>query len=289
MKKKVNEKFDYNESKIELFIKGIIVGLSNLIPGISAGTIAITIGIYEKLLRAVNTVRYNFKKSMSFLLPIGIGMIIGLLGFSNVISFALSKYPLATRMLFVGLIVGSIPMLYKEIKDKKEFSDIAIFIVSLGFIILLAVVNANTPLVDLSSVDFIGIIKLLVVGIIAAFTMVIPGISGSLVLVLLGYFEPIVAILKDLSHGGSIVHDVLVLMPFGIGVICGIVLAFRIIDYLLEHQKVKTYYGILGFVIGSIITILISLNYATSLGEYLLGAGLFIFGYLGARKLSENR
>jgi len=288
-KKKKEEELNYKESKIVLFIMGIIVGISNLIPGISAGTIAITIGLYENIIRAVNTIRKNAKKSFGFLLPIVIGMAVGLLAFSNVISFALANYPLATKFLFIGLIVGGMPILTKEIKSEHTTNEIVILVISLLAVVGFAMLQSGAVAANFANLDFMGIVKLIVVGIIAAFTMVVPGISGSLMMVLLGYFEPIVNVLKDLSHFGSVGHDILILFPFGIGVLIGIVIAIKVIDYLLEHHKIPTYYGIIGFVVGSIITILMSINYATSIGEYLLGAGLFIFGYLGALKLGENK
>jgi putative membrane protein len=288
-KKKKVEDFNYPETKLVLFIKGIIVGMSNLIPGISAGTIAITLGLYENIIKAVNTIKNNAKKSFAFLLPIVIGMGIGLLAFSNVISFALANYPLATKFLFIGLIVGGMPILTNEIKSEHTTKEIIILVVSLLFVVGFAMLQSGATAANFANLDFMAIVKLIVVGIIAAFTMVVPGISGSLMMVLLGYFEPIVNVLKDLSHMGTVGHDLLILLPFGIGVLIGIAIAIKVIDYLLEHHKIPTYYGIVGFVVGSIITILMSINYATSIGEYLLGAGLFIFGYLGALRLGDKK
>lgn len=290
MKKKTTNIIEKkNYEFIETFVKGIIIGLSNLIPGISAGTIAITLGMYEKIINSVSNLKKEFKSNAIFLMLIVVGMILGLLGFSNVISYGMNNFPLATKLLFLGLIFGGLPILYKEIKNNYETKYITSLVISMLLVVGLSLLSGKGTLANLSDLNILALLKLLLVGMVAAVTMVVPGISGSLMLVLLGYFEPIVNTLKSLSHGKDIINNSLPLIPFGIGVLVGVVLAVKLIKYLLNNFKVTTYFAIVGFVLGSIITILISINYNASLGEYMMGIGMFILGLLGGLKLGEDR
>lgn len=290
MKKKTTNIIEKkNYEFIETFVKGIIIGLSNLIPGISAGTIAITLGMYEKIINSVSNLKKEFKSNAIFLMLIVVGMILGLLGFSNVISYGMNNFPLATKLLFLGLIFGGLPILYKEIKNNYETKNITSLVISMLLVVGLSLLSGKGTLANLSDLNILALLKLLLVGMVAAVTMVVPGISGSLMLVLLGYFEPIVNTLKSLSHGKDIINNSLPLIPFGIGVLVGVVLAVKLIKYLLNNFKVTTYFAIVGFVLGSIITILISINYNASLGEYMMGIGMFILGLLGGLKLGEDR
>ena len=135
-----------------------------------------------------------------------------------------------------------------------------------------------------------GYIGLFIVGMISAATMVIPGISGSFVLMLLGYYEPIVNTIKDLTNFSLLSHNLLILIPFGLGIVVGIILVAKLIEWLLNKYPIKTYYGVLGFVIASIISIVKPLfANSTSIIEIIISIVLLVIGGVIAYKLSDNK
>jgi putative membrane protein len=136
---------------------------------------------------------------------------------------------------------------------------------------------------------FIDYLKLFLVGVVAAGTMVIPGISGSFVLMLLGYYEPIINVISDVTHFNNIINNGLIILPFGLGIIIGIVVIARIIEYLLSKQPIKTYYGIIGFVCASLIAILMPLFSLTfNIANILIGLVLMFVGIIIAYKLGDD-
>lgn len=278
---------------IILIIKGFFMGLANLIPGVSGGTIAITLGIYDKLINVISHIFTNFKENMKFILPIGIGIVLSVLTLSKAISYSLEHYLFITIMFFIGAIMGGIPMLYKKIKGKeKNIISYVIFTLTFMIIIGLTFLNGDNE-VSLESMNLIGYIKIFFIGLIASATMVVPGVSGSAVLMTLGYYEPIINIVKDLTNFSNFGYNLSILIPFGIGVILGILLIAKVIEYLLSRYEVKTYYGILGFVISSIISIVIQnfiMNGIISINliEIIIGIILFILGFIIAYKLGDK-
>ena len=278
---------------IFLIIKGFFMGLANLIPGVSGGTIAITLGIYDKLISCISHFFTNIKENIKFIIPIVIGIALSVLTLSKVISFCLDKYLFPTIMFFIGSIIGGIPMLYKKIsKHKTNIIDLLILIISIVFVISVTfIVGDNT--VSLQSLSLFGYIKLLLVGVITSATMVIPGISGSAVLMTLGYYEPIINILKDITNFSNLGYNLSILIPFGIGVLIGIILIAKLIEYLFKKYEVKTYYAIIGFVISSVISIIMQnfiMNGLVKLNliETIIGVILFVVGYLIAYKLGDK-
>ncbi len=272
-----------------LLIKGFFIGLANLIPGVSGGTIAITLGVYDKLISSISHIFKNIKDNLKFLIPVFIGIILSILSLSKVMSFALDKYLFITVLFFIGAIIGGIPMLYKKVsKDKIKVSSIIIFLTTFVFVILLTFLSGSNNVII--SFDFISLVKIFIVGIIAAATMVIPGVSGSAVLMMLGYYEPIVNMIKDITKFNM--NNIITLVIFGIGVVVGILLIAKLIEYLLKKFEVKTYYGILGFVIASIISIIISNFIMNSLSigaiDIIIGVVLFILGFIIAYKLGDK-
>lgn len=281
------------KKNIILCIKGFFIGLANLIPGVSGGTLAITLGIYDELISIISHIFTNFKKNIYYLLPIGIGAIISVLSLSKVISYSLDKYLFPTILFFIGAIVGGIPMLFKKVKNQPiKLSNIIIFILTFSLILGLTFSNVGNE-VSFDNMNIINYILLLIIGIITSATMVVPGISGSAVLMTLGYYEPIINVIKNITDFNLLTHNLLILIPFGIGVVIGILVIAKIIEYLLKNHEIKTYYGILGFVISSIISIIIQnffMNGIISIGiiELLIGIILFFVGTLIAYKLGDK-
>ena len=275
---------------IILAIKGFFFGIANVIPGVSGGTLAITMGIYEDMIKAVSHFFKNIKKNIKFLLPLGIGAVISILLMSKVINYSLDVFPLPTTLFFIGLIVGGIPLLTKKVKGKKiKPFNLAIFLLTFSIVMIMTLLNAGTNVVDLTNMSFYQGILLFIVGVVAAATMVIPGISGSFVLMLLGYYKPVVETVSNLTNFSDLFHNLLILIPFGCGVLVGVILIAKLIEYLFKKYEVPTYYGILGFIVASVLGLFIGLiGTPTSTLQVLVGLVLFVLAFGIGYKLGDK-
>lgn len=278
---------------IILAIKGFFIGLANIIPGVSGGTLALTLGIYEKLIGCISHFFKNLKENIKFILPIVIGAVIAILSLSHLISFCLDNYVLPTILFFIGAILGGLPMLIKKVNGHKiTISNIIIFLITFGIIILLLFLNSETE-VSFQNMNIIDYLLLFVVGVVASATMVIPGVSGSAVLMTIGYYKPILNIVKNLTDFSSLGSNLAILIPFGLGVLVGILLIAKVLEFLFKNFEVKTYYGVLGFIVASIISIIyqnlvINANFVFSFGSLIIGIILFILGFVVAYKLGDK-
>lgn len=276
-----------------LAIKGFFIGLANIIPGVSGGTLALTLGIYEKLIGCISHFFKNLKENIKFILPIGIGAVIAILSLSHLISFCLDNYVLPTILFFIGAILGGLPMLIKKVSGHKvTISNIIIFLITFGIIILLLFLNSETE-VSFQNMNIIDYLLLFVVGVVASATMVIPGVSGSAVLMTIGYYKPILNIVRNLTDFSSLGSNLAILIPFGLGVLVGILLIAKVLEFLFKNFEVKTYYGVLGFIVASIIAIIyqnliINANFVFSFGSLIIGIILFILGFVVAYKLGDK-
>ncbi|MDO5003097.1 MAG: DUF368 domain-containing protein [bacterium] len=286
------------KDNLVLVVKGFIMGIANIIPGVSGGTLALILGIYEDFIGAISHFFSNFKKNICFLAPIAIGILLAIASLSRVIDYSYKHYPIPTSLFFVGLVIGGIPMLYSKVKGKKEVkqaSSYLIFLLTFALVIFMAcssLIFGEGLKVSLSNMGFVNYLLLFLVGVIAAATMVIPGVSGSLVLMLLGYYYPVIAVIKEFTSLKNIGSNILILGVFGIGVLLGIVLISKLIEFLFNKYETKTYFGVLGFIIASIIAIPIStmLNIKVSFDiiQILIGIIFLVFGYTISYKLGEK-
>lgn len=278
------------KEKMILMVKGFVLGIANIIPGVSGGTLAITLGIYEQLINTVSHLFTNLKKNLEFIIPVGIGAVISILAMSKIINYSLNNFPIPTTLFFIGLIVGGVPLIYRNVKNKeKKGSYIISFLATFALVMILAFAKTGNNVVSLNNLNIgmIGIIFL--VGMIAAATMVIPGISGSFVLMLLGFYKPILNTISNITNFSLLTHNLTILIPFGIGVLVGIILIAKLIEYLLNKYETLTYYAILGFIISSIIALFIGLGgNSVNLGQIIVGILLFIVGSIVGYKLGDE-
>ncbi|RGY99464.1 DUF368 domain-containing protein [Clostridium sp. AM58-1XD] len=287
-------------------IKGMFIGIANVIPGVSGGTMALSLGIYDKLIGSVSGLFKDFKKSVLTLLPIVIGCFIGLVGFTFAIEYLLSQHTFVTCMTFVGLILGGIPVLLRSLKNKMRETSSSIGISGALAFLILFVVAVGLPLLQSDKEMMTSLsaapgtmILLFFIGIIASATMVVPGVSGSMVLMILGYYYGIIDSVKTFMEGlkafdmAVLIDRGLVLFPFGIGVLLGIFLIAKLITFLFETYGVQTYCAIFGLILASPFAIfyntglfsqLSSLGLMTVLlGIILAAAGGFITYIMGER------
>lgn len=285
---------------IILVIKGFIMGIANIIPGVSGGTLALTMGIYENFIGAISHFFSNLKENIKFLLPIFIGIGLSLLTMSNVITASFNKYPIPTTLFFMGLVIGGIPMLFSKIKGTKEVKKpISYVILFLTFLLVMVfafskeIFGGTLGNADFSNLNILGYLNLTLIGTIAAATMVIPGVSGSLVLMLLGFYFPIVNVIKELTHFNNIGSNILIAGFFGVGVLIGIVLIAKLIEWLLAKFETFTYFGVIGFIIASVLAIPVSVyhevsNIVYTVPQVIIGIIFLILGGVVGYKLGEK-
>lgn len=244
--------------------KGMIIGLANIIPGVSGGTLAVSMGIYDRLIHCVTHLFKEFKESLIFLFPIFIGMGIAIIGSAFGIGYLFDHYPLQTNLLFIGLILGSLPPIWKSIKGSSiRFGYLITAFLFFLLVTGLALLNGREGASADLSFGLMNVIKLFLVGVIASATMVIPGVSGSMMLLLMGYYHPILeSIQRFISALVSfnlmdMFTECLILVPFGIGVVVGIFAIAKLIEIILTKYRMYAYWGILGLVLSSPIAILL--------------------------------
>lgn len=280
---------------IKNLLKGMVMGLANIIPGVSGGTMAVSMGIYDKLIHCLTHLFKEFKESVKFVLPILIGMGIALVGLSFVITPAFEHFPLQTNGLFIGLIVGGLPAVWKKVKGNKvKVSYIIAFLVFFALVIGMAAVGETEGKSADLTLSFFSVIKLFFVGVIASATMVIPGVSGSMVLLVIGYYNPIVATIKELAEAlaafnmPEILRCCGILIPMGIGVIIGIFAIAKVIEFIFEKFPLQAFWAIIGLIAASPFAILMISELGTiTVLAVLTAIVTFAVGFVIAMKLGE--
>lgn len=269
-------------------IKGMIIGIANVIPGVSGGTMALSLGLYDKIIGSVSNLFKDFKKSLLTLLPILLGCALGIVGFTYAIEYLLSYHTYVTCMTFVGLIFGGIPVLYRSWKEKRDeregvgISGVLAFVILFLVAVGMPLLNAGGDVMSTIDPTPVTMVILFLVGVIAAATMVVPGVSGSLVLMILGYYYGIINSLKSFFDAlqafdiAAMLHLCLVLVPFGIGVLLGIFLIAKLITFLFEQYGVQTYCAIFGLILASPFAIFYNTGLFGQLSS--LSAGTLILG-----------
>ncbi|MBQ8802028.1 MAG: DUF368 domain-containing protein [Tyzzerella sp.] len=278
---------------LKMILQGMAVGVANIIPGVSGGTMMVAMGLYDKLIRAITHLKSEFKKSLQLLIPIFAGVGIAIVVLSRLFEFLLAEYPIPTNFAFCGLIAGSLPFIFKKVEGKKiTVGKIIPFLVFFAIVILMAVMGETSGNAADVSFSVINVIKLLLVGIVAAATMVVPGVSGSMMLMLLGYYDTVLATINDFIDAllafdmPELFRTVGILAPFGIGVVVGIFLIAKMIEFIFERAETHAYFGIIGLIMASPIAILLNTDWSSfSFVTIAISAVTFVAGWFVASKL----
>lgn len=280
---------------IKNILKGMVIGLANIIPGVSGGTMAVSMGIYDKLIHCITHLFKEFKKSVLFLLPIFIGAGLALVALPFVIEKMFASFPLQTNFLFIGLIIGGLPAIWGKVKGNRiGAGHIIVFLVFFAIVAGMAALGETEGNSVALDTGFLSMVKLFFVGIIAAATMVIPGVSGSMMLLLMGYYHPILEtityfirslIVFDI-HG--ITRGLSLLVPAGIGVVLGIFGIAKLVEIVFEKYPLYAYSAIIGLIVASPVAILLTAAIpAFSVVNVLTSVVALAVGTVIAMKLGE--
>ncbi len=279
---------------IKMILKGVMMGVANIIPGVSGGTMAVSMGIYDKMIHAATHLFSEFKKSMKILIPIVIGMGIGIVVLARIIEYMFAHIPFQTNLLFIGLIIGGLPAIAGKVKGKTiRLGHILAFLLFFGLVSGLALLGEQEGAAADLSFNLVNVVKLFGVGIVASATMVIPGVSGSMMLMLMGYYNPVLGEINgfidhliDFNVPG-LLDGCKVLAPFGIGVVVGIFAIAKAIEIIFQKFPDHAYWAIIGLIAASPVAIFLMndmgkitfISIAT--GVVALAAGMIIALKLG--------
>ena len=277
-------------------LKGMLIGLANIIPGVSGGTLAVSMGLYDKIIHCISHFFSDIVKNLLFLLPILLGMGIAIVASSFGIDFLFETFPLQTNLLFIGLILGSLPAIYKKVRSRSIkvgylVSALLFFAVVVGMALLNGA-NAREKVI----VPGVGeMLLLFLIGVLASATMVVPGVSGSMMLLVLGYYNPILRTIQEfviaLVHWdwAAMAGTFFILIPFGIGVVVGIIVIAKIIEVVFDKFPMYAYWAIMGLLIASPVAILMVGSFSEiTVVSVLTGALTFLLGWFISRKLGET-
>ncbi|MBU5454105.1 MAG: DUF368 domain-containing protein [Clostridiales bacterium] len=260
---------------VKNFLKGVVISISQLVPGVSGGTIAMIFGIYDKLLHAVNNILKDFKNQYRLLLEVGLGAVIGIFAFSNIVKTLFDNFPIQIGYLFIGVILGGAPLMYRKAAVKGLKKSSILYLIA-GFVI---VYMMGTPNNDASAViqnlTPLNFLYLFLGGVVVAIALILPGISGSFMLFVLGLYNTVITAVAQLN--------IPILIPIAIGGIVGTLVTARFIEILLLKFPEQTYILIFGFILGSVFSVFPGIDGMKSVIGIILAIIGFIFTYYISR------
>lgn len=289
---------------IKNLIQGFSMALADSVPGVSGGTVAFVLGFYDKFINSLNTLisrKKDKKSSISFLIKLGIGWVIGMAIASLILSNLFETHIYQVSSLFIGFIIFAIPLIIKEEKQNIEGKYKNLIFTIIGIIIVSAITYFNPQTgsetsIDITNLNFGLAIYVFVAGMIAISAMILPGISGSTLLLIFGLYVPIITGIKETLHLN--LAYIPVLFVFGLGILTGIALVIKLVKKALEKYRSQTIYLILGLMVGSIYAIIMGattleppkapLSFSTFNIIYFIVGGLVIVGMEFAKRKLEN-
>ena len=263
------------------FIYGALIGIANAIPGVSGGTMAVILKIFDKIMYAVSL--KNIKANLKFLLPLAVGAVCGIFALSNVIVSLMASHEMLLNFCFIGLIIGSLPAIYQRARDTEVKSrNLILCVLAFAFMIFISVMNqsdiSNSSLEDMGGFSAALCIYLIITVCISTIAMILPGISGSLIMLLFGVYTIVMEAVADLNF--------LLMLPIGVGVLSGLFIGIKVIKKMLRTHPQALYFIILGLVAGSIFAIFP--GFTPNMEGFVSLAGLVVFG-LAAYFLSSKK
>ena len=244
------------------FIRGLFMALADSVPGVSGGTIAFIMGFYDKFINSLDSLIYGSKKekieSLKFLIKLGIGWVVGMVLAALVLANLFDKHIYIISSLFLGFVIFAIPLIIKEEKEclKGKYYNIIFTIIGIVLVVLITILNpvSSNSSVDITKLNFGLIIYLIIAGMVAISAMVLPGISGSTLLLIFGLYISIMTGIKEVLHFNLKYLPALII--FALGVVIGILSIIKILKNALKKFRSATIYLVLGLMLGSVYAII---------------------------------
>ena len=253
--------------------KGIFIGIALVVPGLSGSIIALVMGLYDDIINAVSDFRKDIKGNIKFLAPIGIGAVAGILASARAVLWLCQTYPLQAYLFFTGLVLGAYPLIFRKM-TKSKFKPSYIIAVALGFSFMFIIsfimdTGADSAYIAIDTLDSasdFGI--LLAVGAVSMSFMMIPGVSGAVMLMVMGQYGTVynaVGMSIDLigyilrgnfEAAAEVFMTVMLVLPFGIGALIGIVFIAKILAFFLNRWESIVYYAVMGLVSGAVLLLI---------------------------------
>ncbi|HDJ2894530.1 TPA: DUF368 domain-containing protein [Staphylococcus aureus] len=261
-------------------LKGFAMGTSDLVPGVSGGTIALLLGIYNQFISSISGIfSRRFWPSFTFLIPIIIGMLLAMGSLSNLFNYLLSQHHIPTMFFFGGLIIGIVPYLLKISNYKTSFTTKHYMMVIAGIAILIVITlmnNGDKHAGETLTLSTGLIIKYFIAGMCASSAMLLPGISGSFMLLVFGVYGTVMLAISEVVKLNF--TGLPILLAVGFGVLAGFIISSKIIQYFLTHHKLMTFALIIGFVVGSLFAVFPGLP--TNIVMWFVSLVVFIIGFI---------
>ena len=261
-------------------LKGFAMGTSDLVPGVSGGTIALLLGIYNQFIASISGIfSRRFWPSFTFLIPIIIGMLLAMGSLSNLFNYLLSQHHIPTMFFFGGLIIGIVPYLLKISNYKTSFTTKHYMMVIAGIAILIVITlmnNGDKHAGETLTLSTGLIIKYFIAGMCASSAMLLPGISGSFMLLVFGVYGTVMLAISEVVKLNF--TGLPILLAVGFGVLAGFIISSKIIQYFLTHHKLMTFALIIGFVVGSLFAVFPGLP--TNIVLWFVWLVVFIIGFI---------
>ena len=229
------------------------MGISNIIPGFSGGTMAVILKVYDRLIFDLSDITKHPIKAIKDLIFLGIGLMLGMVFAMFSIVYLLDRFPFPTIIFFVGLIIGCLPQMFMQSYEaKKSKLDYLWIIPGLALIIIIPLLNAGDAKLEIS---FTALLLISIMGIVSSASMVIPGLSGSLTLMAFGYYTLILTsgtdLMKGLFDGTNVWDELIVMVVFALSCLLGVLLISKLMGILLKRWKGAVYFFIFGLILGS--------------------------------------
>lgn len=258
-------------SAIKKFAVGSVIGIASTVPGVSGAVLAVCFGVYERLVADIADLRHRLKKDFWFILIIGLGILFGMFLSAFGLDFIFENYRMISVLLFAGLIIGQLPELWTQTDTSVKPKSTNYLALIVGLIIMGSFLIMGTSESKVIGHDITSILYMVLVGVIFSVSKLAPGISGATILLAIGLFEPLMKVMTN--------FDIILLIPLGIGILIGLVVFSKVVNYALNHYRKSTYFMIFGLTIGSIFVMLgDAVNHYVGGTELAVGIVCFIVG-----------
>lgn len=273
---------------IKLAIQGFIIGIGKIIPGVSGAMFAMLFGVYEKALKIISNLKKELKGNFLFMSVLGLSILSAIIFGSNIIKRCLDNYYMETMFLFIGMMIAGLKSLFQNIKNKKISNKHKTFAFLISIILILI------SLIDISGSksniprNLFSVIMLFISGFLDIAASIIPGICGTALLMILGYYDAVISALGSLPDLNQLANNLFILMPFGIGMIVGAFIISKMVSYLFKHYKDATYYAIFCFAVASIIILFVkTISVSFTSTELIISSILLMIGWIVAKLIDK--